>query len=144
MAGGAYKLLDTVFSGGTIKSNVGERVDARYPAGADGALKALNSYPENLSEQQYWQEEEKMGELALTALLTQAMVKTRAAERSSLLKIRGAILSDKQGQMKTAFAMGQQELKFNQTAITHNILAGGQQKQMSGYAAAASGVRSLI
>lgn len=141
---GAYRFLDTVFSGGSIKSNVGQRVDARYPAGADESLKALNDYPENLSEAEFWNAEEKMGELALTALLTQAMVKNRAAQRSSLVKIRGAILSDKQGQMKTSFAMGQQELKYNQAAIAHNILSGGQQKQMSGYAAAASGVRSLI
>ncbi|MBW4514521.1 MAG: hypothetical protein KME11_04790 [Timaviella obliquedivisa GSE-PSE-MK23-08B] len=141
---GIYNFLDTVFSGGTPKSDIGMRVNASLPQGTDQELRQLNNMPSSISQEEYWAEEQKTGELSMSALLMKQYVKCRAIQRSSITQIRGAILQDKSGQMRAAMTMGQQDLRHQTTAISHNIMLGGQQRQMTGYAAAASGTRTLI
>lgn len=139
-----YKLLDTVFNGGDIRSELGMRVDASRPQGADQALRDLSIMPDSVSESQYWAEEEKTGKLAMTALLVSSFVKSRALQRSSALKIRGALYQDRASQIRSAGTMAQQDLRHQELAISHNIMMGGQQRRMTGYAAAAAGARTLI
>jgi hypothetical protein len=139
-----YQLLESVFSAGAIKPDVGMKVDARYPGGAQRELEALNQpMPDEITQEMSWQAEEEASSMKATALIVQQMVKHRALKRSAIASIRNSLLSDTQSQMRTAYALSQQDLRFQEAVINHNVLTGGAQRAMKGYAEAIQNTRSL-